>query len=137
MSNNDNSVNMTAPSRGYHHGDLRAALLDAGLDLLKSGSAETLSLREVARRVGVSPTAVYRHFPDKAALLKELCIRGALELAQAQAQAPHLPQGVAGRDPVFCGDVREQGTGAFLLAAHPLSAVDPLSRSWLGFSAAS
>lgn len=87
MSDNGNSVNVKAPSRGYHHGDLRAALLDAGLDLLKSGSAETLSLREVARRVGVSPTAVYRHFPDKAALLKELCIRGALELAEAQARA--------------------------------------------------
>jgi AcrR family transcriptional regulator len=87
MSDNGNSVNLKAPSRGYHHGDLRAALLDAGLDLLKSGSAETLSLREVARRVGVSPTAVYRHFPDKAALLKELCIRGALELAEAQARA--------------------------------------------------
>lgn len=87
MSDDDNSVNMQATSRAYHHGDLRAALLDAGLDLLKNGSAETLSLREVARRVGVSPTAVYRHFPDKAALLRELCIRGALELAQAQARA--------------------------------------------------
>jgi AcrR family transcriptional regulator len=87
MSDDDNSVNMQATSRAYHHGDLRAALLDAGLDLLKNGSAETLSLREVARRVGVSPTAVYRHFPDKAALLRELCIRGALELAQAQSHA--------------------------------------------------
>lgn len=55
--------------------------------MLKSGSVETLSLREVARRVGVSATAVYRHFPDKAALVRELCIRGALELADAQAKA--------------------------------------------------
>jgi AcrR family transcriptional regulator len=87
MSDNDNSVNLKGPNRGYHHGDLRAALLDAGLDLLKNGGAETLSLREVARRVGVSPTAVYRHFPDRAALVRELCIRGALELAEAQARA--------------------------------------------------
>jgi hypothetical protein len=36
-------------------------------------------------------------------------------------------------DAVFCGDVREQGTGAFLLTAHPLSAVAPFSRSWLVF----
>jgi len=40
---------------------------------------------------------------------------------------------MTGGDAVFCGDVREQGTDAFLLAAHPLSAVDPLFRSWLGF----
>ena len=52
-------------------------------------------------------------------------------------QAPHLPQGMAGRDSVFCGGLREQGTCAFLLAEHPLSAVDPLSRSGWGFSAAS
>lgn len=87
MSFEDNTVNIESSHRGYHHGDLREALLAAGIDLLKSGSVETLSLREVARRVGVSATAVYRHFPDKAALVKELCIRGALELADAQAKA--------------------------------------------------
>ncbi|MFM5914529.1 MAG: TetR/AcrR family transcriptional regulator, partial [Chakrabartia godavariana] len=87
MTENDNSVNMMPPARSYHHGDLREALIDAGLELLKSGNAETLSLREVARRVGVSATAVYRHFPDKAALVRELCVRGALELADAQAKA--------------------------------------------------
>ena len=87
MSAEDNSVNIDLSYRGYHHGDLREALLAAGLELLKSGSVETLSLREVARRVGVSATAVYRHFPDKAALVKELCARGAVELADAQAKA--------------------------------------------------
>lgn len=87
MSREDNAVNIESSHRTYHHGDLREALLAAGIELLKSGSVETLSLREVARRVGVSATAVYRHFPDKAALVKELCIRGALELADAQAKA--------------------------------------------------
>ncbi len=52
-------------------------------------------------------------------------------------QPPHLPQGMGGGNPVFCGDVCEQGTGAFLLAAHPPSAVGPFSRSSLAFSAAS
>lgn len=87
MSQIDNSVNIESRARGYHHGDLRTALLKAGIELLKSGSVETLSLREVARRVGVSATAVYRHFPDKAALVGELCTQGAQELAEAQAQA--------------------------------------------------
>jgi len=44
---------------------------------------------------------------------------------------------MTGRDAVFCGDVRKQGTGAVLLTAHPLNAVEPFSRSWLAFSAAS
>lgn len=87
MSAMDNSVNIESSHRSYHHGDLREALLTAGTEMLKSGSVETLSLREVARKVGVSATAVYRHFPDKAALVKELCIRGALELADAQSKA--------------------------------------------------
>lgn len=87
MSENANSVNMLPSGRGYHHGDLREALLTCGLDLLKSRSSESFSLREIARQVGVSATAVYRHFPDKAALLKALCARGALELADAQAKA--------------------------------------------------
>lgn len=87
MSENANSVNMLSSGRGYHHGDLREALLACGLDLLKGDGGGTFSLREVARQVGVSATAVYRHFPDKAALQEELCVRGALELAEAQARA--------------------------------------------------
>lgn len=56
----------------YHHGDLHAALIQEGLKQLESAPAESLSLREVARNVGVSATAVYRHFPDKQALLHAL-----------------------------------------------------------------
>jgi AcrR family transcriptional regulator len=77
MGNNDNSVNI----KSYHHGDLRAALIEEGLAQLAGADAETLSLRAIARKVGVSATAVYRHFPDKAALLKSLCIEGDRELA--------------------------------------------------------
>jgi len=45
----------------YHHGDLRAALVAAGLAMLEAG--EPFSLRALARQAGVSPTAPYRHFP--------------------------------------------------------------------------
>jgi AcrR family transcriptional regulator len=55
---------------GYHHGDLCAALIDAGLDLTRSGGPEALTIREATRRVGVSPNAAYRHFADREALLK-------------------------------------------------------------------
>jgi AcrR family transcriptional regulator len=87
MANNDNSVNIEAPTRKYHHGDLRGALVAAGLDLLKARAVDDLSLREVARTVGVSATAVYRHFPDKQALLFAMCEHGAVQLKVTQSAA--------------------------------------------------
>jgi AcrR family transcriptional regulator len=88
MSPDANSVNIKKAGRDrYHHGDLRSALIEAGLALLADGAAETLSLRELARRTGVSATAVYRHFPDKQALLHALAAEGAERLGQAQAAA--------------------------------------------------
>jgi len=66
-----------APEReGYHHGDLRRALLAAAGRLLEDGGAGALSLREAARLSGVSRTAPYRHFPDKEALLAALAAEG-------------------------------------------------------------
>jgi len=85
MSENDNSVNMT--EKPYHHGDLRAALVAEGLRILTTRDAESLSLREVARGVGVSATSVYRHFPDKAALLTALAMDGLAQLGVAQRAA--------------------------------------------------
>jgi AcrR family transcriptional regulator len=55
--------------RPYHHGDLRQALLDAAVALLREGGAEALTLRAVARAAGVSQTAPYRHFKDRRALV--------------------------------------------------------------------
>lgn len=78
----------TSPSpRAYHHGDLRAALLDAGLKTLETTAVEDLSLRQIARAVGVSATAVYRHFPDKRALLGAMADAGIDRLAQQQREA--------------------------------------------------
>jgi AcrR family transcriptional regulator len=73
--------------KNYHHGDLRAALLEAGFRLLEDRNAETLGLREVAREVGVSPTAIYRHFPDKAALMLALAHEGLERLGKVQGRA--------------------------------------------------
>jgi AcrR family transcriptional regulator len=68
----------------YHHGDLRTALIRAGLDLLADRDLEGLSLREVARAVGVSAPSVYRHFPDKQALMTALAREGLDRLSIAQ-----------------------------------------------------
>ena len=65
-----------AKRQTYHHGDLRQALLTAAVELLKTKDAKSLSLREVARAAGVSHTAPYRHFEDKAALLAAIAQEG-------------------------------------------------------------
>lgn len=75
-------------SKPYHHGDLPAALLDAALGLLEAG--ETFSLRAVARRAGVSPTAPYRHYADKEALLAALATYGFAQLADRLEAAADL-----------------------------------------------
>jgi AcrR family transcriptional regulator len=53
----------------YHHGDLRRALLEEALRTIQAHGVEDLTMRTVALRLGVSPTALYRHFADKHALL--------------------------------------------------------------------
>jgi len=79
---------------GYHHGDLRRALIDAALALLTESGAEQLSLRAVARKAEVSHAAPYRHFPDKNALLAAVAERGfsqltaALESAEPRLDSP-------------------------------------------------
>ena len=65
---------MAATRTGYHHGDLGAALIDAGLELTRLGGPEALTVREATRRVGVSPNAAYRHFADREALLRAVAI---------------------------------------------------------------
>lgn len=71
----------------YHHGDLRAALIAAGLRALEAVGSADLSLRQIARDTGVSATAVYHHFPDKRALLGALAASGFDRLGEHQLQA--------------------------------------------------
>ena len=58
-----------SPGRSYHHGDLRRALVEAATALAEEGGSDGVVLREAARRVGVSPSAAYRHFPSRDGLL--------------------------------------------------------------------
>jgi len=60
----------------YHHGDLRRALIDTALELITEEQAWAFSLREVARRAGVSHQAPYNHFPEKQDLLSAVAIVG-------------------------------------------------------------
>ena len=57
------------PQKPYHHGDLRRVLIDAALRLAEEGGPAAVSVREAARRAGVSPGAPFRHFPSRDALM--------------------------------------------------------------------
>jgi AcrR family transcriptional regulator len=77
----------TSTRNTYHHGDLRAALLEAADSMLDEADAGAISLREVARRAGVSATATYRHFQDKQALLAALAAKGFMDFGYAIQEA--------------------------------------------------
>jgi AcrR family transcriptional regulator len=81
-----------ASSRPYHHGRLREALLEEALRTVRGGGVDALSLRELARAVGVSHAAPRRHFPDRQALLEALAIDGFARLGA------ELRAAVAGAD---------------------------------------
>jgi AcrR family transcriptional regulator len=85
----ERSVPTTGAS--YHHGDLRVALVSAALELLEEGGATELSLRAAARRAGVAPSAPYRHYADRDALLSAVAAVGYRELAEHLATAHPSP----------------------------------------------
>jgi AcrR family transcriptional regulator len=87
----------------YHHGDLRAALLEAAAAEIERSGYEALSLRELAASLGVSRAAPYRHFEDRRALLSVLAAQGFHDLAEvhlsaaAKAGTPRQRLAAAGR----------------------------------------
>jgi AcrR family transcriptional regulator len=94
-----------ATARSYHHGNLRAALLESAERTLRRRGAGELSLRELAREVGVSHAAPRRHFADKQALLDALAEDGFERLGR------ELEQAMAG-----AGDSLGEQLGAFARA---------------------
>jgi AcrR family transcriptional regulator len=87
------------PARPYHHGDLRHALLQEGARLVARYGVDALTLRAVSDRVGVSRSALYRHFADKQALLAGVAAEGFRTLRAALATAWETQgRGAAGFD---------------------------------------
>lgn len=78
------SLGSSPPKRDtYRHGDLRRVLVEAGMQMAREGGPEAVVLREATRRAGVAPSAAYRHFEDRRALLDAVCSAAQAELAGA------------------------------------------------------
>jgi AcrR family transcriptional regulator len=81
------------PAKPYHHGDLRRVLIDAAIQLVGEGGADAVSVREAARRAGVSAGAPFRHFPSRDALMTAVAedaqrrFRSEIDAALAEAPA--------------------------------------------------
>ncbi|GAA2727387.1 TetR/AcrR family transcriptional regulator [Actinocorallia aurantiaca] len=80
-------MNTREAGRPYHHGSLPQALVAHAVELLDEGGAEAVTVREVARRAGVSPAAPFRHFADRAALLAAVSEVVAADFAAVQLAA--------------------------------------------------
>ena len=77
-------ASISVPARaGYHHGNLVEALLEAAIVLIEEKGVEALSVREVAKKAGVSPGAPFRHFSSKTALLTAVAEQAMLRLSAA------------------------------------------------------
>ena len=83
-------VNMAAAS--YHHGNLRQALLEHGVELARTGGPDAVVLRDVQRLAGVSNSAAYRHYADRRALLSAVKAQIMAQIGAAMVQSlDHVP----------------------------------------------
>jgi AcrR family transcriptional regulator len=89
-------MSTSSPDSTYHHGDLKRALIDAALEMLDDEGADGIGLRELARRVGVSAAAPYRHFRGRQALLEAVATEGfqrfSAMMAAKEADYPEIEQ---------------------------------------------
>ncbi len=83
---------MKVPPRPYHHGNLHEALLGAAEKALEAGCAQSISLRELSRELGVSHTSPRRHFANKEALLDALATRGFDRLSDCSMNSLKKPE---------------------------------------------
>ncbi|MDY7538302.1 TetR/AcrR family transcriptional regulator [Undibacterium sp. RTI2.1] len=81
----------TENAKSYHHKDLRRSLIDQALTTLTAGGSQAISLRNLAREIGVSHSAPLRHFPTREALLAELAVFGFEQLTEAMEVAKKKP----------------------------------------------
>ena len=104
------AVYMNAKSSTYHHGNLREELLKAAMGILDESGIEAVTIRQVARKVGVGHSAPANHFADKRALLTQLAIDTFIELGELIKRDLQLaPQGLSEKVRVFTDTLIEFG----------------------------
>ena len=69
-------MDLDVTRKPHHHGRLPEAVIELAIDAARAGSIDLMSMRDVSRRLGVSPAAVYRHFPDREAILRAVARAG-------------------------------------------------------------
>lgn len=84
---------MTPPPRSYHHGDLARALVDTGFAIARAEGPAGVSLRRIAKELGVTPMAAYRHVPSADALMTVVSQRAREEFARTIATRPGVGEG--------------------------------------------
>ena len=100
---------MSEPAdRPYHHGNLREALVQAGVELAREGGPDAVQLRAATRAAGVSHNAAYRHFADRDELLAAVSARCMASLAELMERGI---RGVRKRDPVAAAEARLNAIG--------------------------
>ncbi|MDA8444223.1 TetR/AcrR family transcriptional regulator [Paracidovorax valerianellae] len=105
------SPSATAPRQTYRHGDLRRALLDAGVALAREGGPQAVVLREATRRAGVAPNAAYRHFANRQDLLEAVRAVALAQVARAmEAELAAVPATLAPHEHA-CAGLRAVGAG--------------------------
>ena len=107
--------------RPYHHGDLKRVVIETAQAMLREEKGWQFTLREVARRAGVSHAAPYKHFPDKSALLAELAALGFDALRTVLASAIDPEKDVDGFHPINAGRLASGLPG--LVPCTPLGCV--------------
>ena len=111
---------MTLPRDGYHHGDLRNALVASAVRLIETSGTSSFSLREAAREVGVSANAAYRHFDDKSALMAAVAAFGFRQLATQMVGAMASAAGGRAQGPASVARFKAVGRAYVEFAvAHP------------------
>ena len=96
----------------FRHGDLRRALLEAGIELARGGGPQAIVLREATRRAGVAPNAAYRHFSSHSDLLKAVRAAALSSLALAiEAEIAAVRRGKHSKPELARATLRAVGTG--------------------------
>lgn len=136
-------MSSSAPARSaYHHGDLRRSLVSAASTAAEELGADKVSVREVARRAGVSHAAAYHHFTDKNDLLRAVALEAFSELRSRMttaSDAPRLTEALAGAARAYLAFARERPAAFRFMWARELcmpdGVDDPLADAQRGLAA--